>query len=71
MAVVAFKHLQMVDVAKTGIKCLEKNILHILVTLLAIPFDRESAFSIMTGSARRPLFHVQHGVTDPVRTRYK
>ena len=51
---------------ETGIKRLERDILHILMTFLTVAFNRKGSFTIVARATGFPFFHVKHRLTYPV-----
>ena len=47
---IAFKHLEMVAMAESGVKSLETDLLDVFMAFLAIAFGGKSRFSVVTGS---------------------
>lgn len=68
VAFIAFKHLEVVAMTESGVKSLETDIHDVFMAFLTIAFNGKSCFSVVTGSAGLPGFHVKHGVAHPIRS---
>lgn len=64
---IAFEHLEMIDMAESGVKRLESYVYDVLMTFLAIALNGKCGISVVAGSARLSRFHIEHGVAHPVR----